>query len=243
VALVTGSAQGIGQALATRLAADGATVAVADLQTGADTVSRITHAGGTAQAFLVDLADAEQISRLHDEVTRSLGSVDILVNNAGIYPQIKLEELTLETWRKVFQVNVEAMFLTTQAFLPAMRERGWGRIINTGSNSAALVVPNLTHYIASKMAVIGFTRGIATEAGADGVTANVVAPSITRTPGTAGLPEAGFASFANLAASQAIHRTEVPDDLAGVVSFLASDDAAFMTGQVLYVDGGVVRTS
>ncbi len=132
------------------------------------------------------------------------------------------------------------MFLMIKEFLPAMRKNGWGRIIDTGSNSVALQVTDVTHYIASKMAVIGLTRGIATEAGSDGVTANVVAPSVVRTPGTAGIPEE---AMTELAAIQSISRVQIPEDLAGVVAFLASDDAGFMTGQVLYVDGGLVRST
>jgi 3-oxoacyl-[acyl-carrier protein] reductase/(S)-1-phenylethanol dehydrogenase len=238
--LVTGSAQGIGRALAERLAADGASVAVVDRVAGVETVASIQAVGGTSHAFIADVTDESRIRDLVSEVSDRLGPVDILVNNAGIYPSISFEELSLETWRHIFQVNVESMFLTTHAFLPTMRERGWGRIINMGSNSVALRVPDLTHYISSKMAVFGLTRGIATEAGPDGVTANVVAPSSVRTPGTSGQPDAAFEALAQM---QAIPRVQVPDDLAGVVSFLASDDSAFMTGQVLYVDGGLVRSS
>lgn len=240
VAVVTGAAQGIGQALALRLAAEGAAVAIVDLKDAADTVATITEAGGTARSFVVDISDPARVTELQAEVSSALGTVDILVNNAGVYPFIPFADLTLEVWRNTFRVNVESMFLMSQAFLPAMKDKGWGRIINTGSNSVALVVPDVTHYIASKMAVIGLTRGLATEGGPHGVTANVVAPSVVRTPGTAAMPEE---AMTGLATTQSVPQVQVPADLAGTVAFLASDDAAFITGEVLYVDGGLVRTS
>ncbi|MER5348659.1 SDR family NAD(P)-dependent oxidoreductase [Streptomyces mirabilis] len=240
VALVTGSAQGIGHAMAVRLAADGAAIAVVDLKNGSETVEAIRQAGGTSRSFIADITDAQRLNDLRDEVSETLGTVDILVNNAGIYPSVPFQDLTLDTWRRVFSVNVESVFLATQTFLPGMRQQKWGRVINTVSNSVALQVPNMTHYMASKLAVVGITRGVATEVGADGITVNAVAPSSVRTPGTAHMPKEAFAGLAGM---QSIARVQVPEDLAGTVSFVASDDAAFMTGQVLYVDGGMVRSS
>ncbi|MER5348635.1 SDR family oxidoreductase [Streptomyces mirabilis] len=238
VALVTGSARGIGATLAKRLADEGAAVAVVDVASGTDTVDAIRAAGGTASAYTADITDDRQVSRLVVEVGDDLGPVDILVNNAGVYPLISYEELTVDEWRRTFAVNVDGVFYTTHAFLPGMKSNGWGRIINVASNSVALQVPGQTHYIASKMALVGVTRGVATEYGAFGVTSNAIAPSGVRTPGTAGIPEEGFQS---LAMSQSIKRPSVPDDLAGTVAFLASDDSAFITGQTIYVDGGMVR--
>jgi 3-oxoacyl-[acyl-carrier protein] reductase/(S)-1-phenylethanol dehydrogenase len=132
------------------------------------------------------------------------------VNNAGIYPRYPFAEITLAQWQRVFAVNVESMMLLSQAVVPGMAELGRGRIINMTSNSVALVIPGITHY---------------------------VAPSVTRTPGTTSMPAE---AFEQLAQGQAIKRVEVPEDLAGVVAFLASDDAAFLTGQTLYVDGGMI---
>ena len=125
-------------------------------------------------------------------------------------------------------------------FLPAMTQRGWGRIVNLTSNSNALTAPGMVHPVASKMAVIGLTRGLASEVGTQGVTVNAIAPSIVRTPGTTHFPEA---MVEGLAATQAIKRVEEPDDLAGTVAFLVSDDAAFLTGQTIYVDGGLIRSA
>ncbi len=240
VAVVTGAANGIGRAYALRLAAEGAEVAVVDLADGSAVVDQITEAGGTGAFFTVDVSDPDQVATLPGQVRQSLGTVDVLVNNAGIYPHAPLAEVTLDDWRRMFAVNVESMFLTVQAFAPAMRERGWGRIVNMTSNSTALVLADSTPYIASKMAIIGLTRGVATELAGFGVTVNAVAPSGVQTPGTADIPSAVFQGLADM---QAIKRIEQPGDLVGTVAFLVSDDAAFLTGQVLYVDGGLVRGS
>jgi 3-oxoacyl-[acyl-carrier protein] reductase/(S)-1-phenylethanol dehydrogenase len=240
IAVVTGAASGIGRAFALRLAAEGAAIAVVDIADGAETVASITAAGGEAASFVTDVSDEKQIAELVAPIEKALGPVDILVNNAGIYPMTPFPDLTIESWRHVFAINVESMFLTTQAFSPGMKTRRWGRVVNVASNSVALQVPGATHYISSKMAVIGLTRGIATEFGEFGITANAIAPSATRTPGTANMPEDGFAALAQM---QSIKRTQVPDDLAGALAFLVSEDAAFVTGQTLYVDGGLVRTS
>ncbi len=238
VALVTGAARGIGAEFAARLAREGAAVAVVDLADGSQTVESIEASGGKAAAYRADITDADAVGAVAPRVRRPLGAVDILVNNAGIYPITLFTEMTAGEWRRVFATNVDAMFHTCRAFLPGMKERGWGRVVNMASNAVALQVPGQAHYIASKMAVIGLTRGIATEFGEFGITANAIAPSGVRTPGTAHLPEEGFAS---LASAQSVKRSSVPADLAGTLAFLASDDAAFITGQTIYVDGGMVR--
>jgi NAD(P)-dependent dehydrogenase (short-subunit alcohol dehydrogenase family) len=143
-------------------------------------------------------------------------------------------------------LNLDAVFLVTRAFAPGMKRRKWGRIVNVSSSTFNTVASGYTHYIASKGGVVGFTRALATEMANHGVTVNAISPSLTRTPGTEGRePRPGRASmdeeFDQIAKLQAIRRVQVPDDLVGVVSFLASEDAAFMTGQTLYVDGGMVR--
>jgi len=239
-AAVTGAAQGIGRAFAERLAAEGAAVAVLDRADAGETVSAIEAAGGTAIGIRVDLTDPAAVDAAARAARESLGVVDILVNNAGIYPNQPLDGMALEDWRNVFAINVDSMFLTSQAFAPGMKERGWGRIINMTSNSVGLVIPGFTHYISAKMAVIGLTRGLATELAEYGITANAIGPSLVRTATTEAGPQLFFDVVPQM---QAIKRVQVPADLTGTLAYLASDDAAFVTGQVFYVDGGLLRSA
>ena len=176
------------------------------------------------------------------------GRCDILVNNAGIYPMQPFDQITFDDWRRVLSVNLDSMFLMTKAFADGMRQRKWGRIINIASDTVSLLVPNLVHYISSKAGVIGFTRSLATEFGEHGVNVNAIAPGLTRTPGTLADKEVpgGMSKeelFEMMVHMQSIKRGEVASDLVGAVSFLASDDAAFITGQTLYVNGGLTRTT
>jgi len=240
VAVVTGAANGIGRAYAGRLAAEGASVAVLDIADGSAAVADIEAAGSKGASFVVDVTDPDQVASAVGEVEAALGAADILVNNAGIYPNQPLAEMSITDWRRMFAVNVESMFLTSQAFTPAMKARGWGRIVNMTSNSVGLVIPGFTHYIAAKMAVIGLTRGLATELAEFGITANAIGPSLVRTATTEAGPEIFFEVVPQM---QAIKRLQLPDDLTGTLAFLVSDDAAFITGQTFYVDGGLVRAS
>jgi len=238
-AVITGAAAGIGRAYALRLAAEGAAVAVLDRADGTPVVKEIHDAGGRAVAVRADLTDPASVAAAQEEVAEQFGAADILVNNAGIYPNQPFGTMTFEDWRAVFTLNVDALFHTAKAFVPGMRERGWGRIVNMTSNSVGLVIPGFSHYVASKMAVIGFTRGLATDLADAGVTVNAIAPSLVRTATT----EAGPAEFFDVVPQlQAIHRVQLPEDLTGMLSFLVSDDAAFVTGQTMYVDGGLVRS-
>jgi 3-oxoacyl-[acyl-carrier protein] reductase/(S)-1-phenylethanol dehydrogenase len=161
------------------------------------------------------------------------------VNNVGTYPVTKWDELTLDEFRRVMAVNLESAFLLCKACIPSMRAGNWGRIVNVTSRTFWLPVPDMAAYLASKGGVIGLTRALATELGAHNITVNVVAPGLTRTATMeASTADAVFAMTANM---QVIKRTQEPEDLVGLVSFLASDDSAFMTGQTLMVDGGLIR--
>jgi NAD(P)-dependent dehydrogenase (short-subunit alcohol dehydrogenase family) len=242
VAVVTGAATGLGRAFADRLSADGALVAVVDVdEAGAQAVAReITKRGGEAVAVVCDVSRPDDVTRMALEVERVLGPATIVVNNAGLSPHISLDDLTFEAWRQVMAVNADGMFLVIKAFLGQMRHERFGRIVNVASNTYGLVIPGFTHYVASKGAVIGLTRAVATELGPEGITANAVAPGLTRTESVVERMEA-TGLFEQMAQMQAIKRSEVPEDVAGVVSFLASEDARFVTGQTIVVDGGLVR--
>ena len=246
IALVTGAAGGLGQAFAQRLAQDGAHVVLVDIKPCDETAKMVEAVGREVMPVVCDITSEEAVGYLAMEVDRRFGRCDILVNNAGIYPIQPFDQVTFADWRRVMALNLDAVFLLAKAFVPGMKRRGWGRVINLSSSSLNTVAPGYTHYIASKGGVVGLTRALATEFGNDGVTVNAVSPSLTRTPGTEGRqPRADRESmdeeFQVLANLQAIKRVQVPSDVAGVVSFLASDAAAFMTGQTLYVDGGMVR--
>ncbi len=246
-AVISGAASGIGQASAVRLAADGAQVVIADRAKADETLKMIADGGAKALAVACDVSDPASVAALKSELEKNGGRCDILVNNAGIYPMQTFDQITFADWRRVLSVNLDSMFLMTKAFADGMRKNGWGRIINIASDTVNLLVPNLVHYITSKAGVIGFSRSLATEFGEHGVTVNTIAPGLTRTPGTIGQKMPGDMTpeklFEMMAHTQSIKRSEVATDLVGAVSFLASDDAAFITGQTLYVNGGLTRST
>jgi NAD(P)-dependent dehydrogenase (short-subunit alcohol dehydrogenase family) len=239
VAVVTGAATGLGQAYARRLAADGAVVCLADVADTAETRRSIADAGGDAWAAPCDVTSEDSVAGFMGGLLDRYGRCDILVNNAGIYPMLSFEDTSLSDLRRINAVSLEGTFLLSQAALPAMKDRGWGRIVNIATTTAWLVVPGFSAYIASKMAVIGLTRAMATELGEYGITVNCACPSLVRTVTTAAGPQAAW--FEDIASRQAIKQVQEPDDMVGLVSFLCSDDARFVTGQTVLADGGLVR--
>lgn len=240
-ALITGAAAGIGQAYAERLAADGANVVVADIADGAETVGLVEAAGGQAIAVECDVSSGEAVAAAAAAAQESFGTVDILLHNAGIYPIQEFKDMSFEDWRKVMSVNLDSAFHLCHELLPGMREQEWGRVIIVASNTFHAGIGGMAHYIASKGGLIGFLRSLAAEVGEEGVTVNGIAPSLVRSKGTIEGPHEELGLFEFVAQGQAIKRTQQPADLVGAASFLASDDAAFITGQTICVDGGWVR--
>lgn len=248
IAIVSGGSSGIGQAAAVRLAEDGCEIVIADLNPSTETLTLVERAGGKATAIKCDVSDPASVAAFGKKVENGAGRCDILVNCAGIYPSQSFEEIDFDDWRRVLSVNLDSMFLMTKAFFGGMKERRWGRIINFASDTVNLVVPGLIHYIASKAGVVGLTRALATEFGEYAITVNAIAPGLTRTPGTLARKEipGGMTQeeFFNLVAGmQSIKRPELVSDLVGTVSYLASDDSAFVTGQTIFVNGGLTRST
>jgi 3-oxoacyl-[acyl-carrier protein] reductase len=243
IAIVTGAARGIGAGVAKRLAADGLSVAVLDLDETAckRVVDEIAAAGGRAIAVGADVADEEQVAAAVDRVVRELGSPTVLVNNAGIIRDNLLFKMSLEDWDLVMKVHLRGSFLLTRAVESHMREAGWGRIVNLSSTSA-LGNRGQANYAAAKAGVQGFTKTLALELGRYGVTANAIAPGFIETEMTAATAErigVPFEEFKKGAAAQIpVARTGKPEDIAHAVSFFASEGAGFVSGQVLYVAGG-----
>ena len=234
LALVTGAGQGIGQAIALALAERGAQVIATDLAPPDETARKI---GSSASALQLDVTQEEQWRSAAAKI-REIGEVDIVVNNAGYFPNRSIDELDLATWRKTFATNLDSHFLSVKYFLPAMRKKKWGRFVGISSNMVGLAIPGMSHYIATKMGIIGFMRGLANDVANDGITANAVLPGLTNTLATA--PQSEDQKRATWE-QQAIKRMEEPEDVTGAVLFLTSDDAAFITGQAIVVDGGQYR--
>lgn len=241
VAVVTGGGAGIGQAYARRLASLGHRVAVADVASTDETEKQVRDLGGEFYSRRCDVSSAADVAAFADGVRDRFGSVGILIHNAGIYPISFFDQLDWATWRRIMDVNLDSVFHLTKAFLPGMTSAGWGRIVVMASTTFHGGAPGLSAYTASKGALIGFVRSLASEVGQHGVTVNAIAPSIVHTPGTAAGPQAALGIFDHAVQAQAIKRIGEPDDLAGAMAFLISDDAAFMTGQTLLVDGGLER--
>ena len=175
-----------------------------------------------------------------EAVDDRFGRCDIVVNNAGIYPFALIDDLDEALWEKTLRVNLHAHFFSAKAFLPLMRRNKWGRFVNISSNSIGTPTIGLSHYMAAKMGVIGFVRGLANEVGDEGITVNAILPALTNTPGTSNIPD-DLKKGAWMA--QAIKRFAQPHDIVGPILFLTSEDSAFVTGQALVADGGLYKIS
>ncbi|MCX8506889.1 MAG: glucose 1-dehydrogenase [Alphaproteobacteria bacterium] len=238
--VVTGGAAGIGRGLAEAFAEQGADIAIADIHDASEIEEKIKNLGRKFIYRHTHVADPDQVAKFGQEIHEKWGKCDILINNAGIYPMQHFDEMTLDQWREMFAINVESQFLFAKQFVPQMIRQKWGRIINITSTAFWIKTDGLVHYVASKGAVIGFTRALASELGNSGITVNAIAPSLVRTHTTEVTHM--IEQFREVTEQlQAISRLEEPKDLTGAALFLASDYASFITAQVLAVDGGMVR--
>lgn len=243
VAIVTGAARGIGAATALRLAKDGHAVAVLDLDESAcaSTVSAITEAGGRAIAVGVDVSQADQVEAAVNRVADELGAPSILVNNAGIIRDNLIFKMTEDDWDAVMAVHLRGAFLMTRAVQAHMTKERYGRIVNLSSSSAQ-GNRGQANYSAAKAGLQGFTKTLAIELGKFGVTANAVAPGFIQTEMTRSTAERMGVSFEDFIAHSAsqipVQRVGQPDDIAATISFLCSEEAGFVSGQVIYVAGG-----
>ncbi|PPR09480.1 MAG: (S)-1-Phenylethanol dehydrogenase [Alphaproteobacteria bacterium MarineAlpha11_Bin1] len=241
VAFITGAATGIGQRYAKRLAEEGVDIAVIDISDTEETVDLIMRSGRLGRGYICDVSSHKDIAAMAETALSDFGRCDILINNAGIYPNVDFDDISFDDWRRVMALNLDALFLTAKKFVPGMKERGWGRIVNVSSSTLATPVTGYVHYIASKGGVVGFTRALASDLAAYGITVNAVSPSLVPTTGTQITEPRSEERFRMVANMQAIKKIQEADDVVGTMAFLTSDDSSFVTGQTIYVDGGWVR--
>lgn len=239
VALVTGGAQGIGRAIALRFANEGAKVVVIDVvaDKASAVVDEITAAGGAAMAVACDVTQRDQVEAAIQTILGAYGQIDILCNNAGITRDARLVKMTEEQFDQVISVNLKGVFNLTQAVAPHMIERGYGRIISTSSVVGIYGNFGQTNYVATKAGVIGMTRVWARELGPKGITANAIAPGFIATDMVKTVPQEVLDRFTGMTP---VRRLGQPEDIAYAYLFLASEEASFINGAVLSVDGGLV---
>ncbi|ADD42550.1 SDR family oxidoreductase [Stackebrandtia nassauensis] len=243
-AIVTGGAHGIGAGIARRFAADGLAVAIVDInaERAAATAESITADGGTAIALPTDIGDAQATTDAVNTAAERLGGVGVLVNNAGYARDADLPDMTTAQWDEVINIHLNAAFHTVKAAHPYMREAGWGRIINISSISA-LGTPGRVNYSAAKAGLLGYTKSLALELAPEGITANAIAPGFIvsdMTAATAKRLGRDFDEHQRIAAdSIPVGRVGRPEDIAHAAAFFAAEAAGFITGQVVYVSGGV----
>jgi 2-hydroxycyclohexanecarboxyl-CoA dehydrogenase len=242
-AIVTGAGSGIGRAIAQRLAEDGHAIAILDLDGAAAEaiVGELRQKGHEAMApGSVDVSDRAQVDEAVQRVRDALGPVLVLVNNAGLAGFTPFLKITGEEWDRILAVNLNGPFYCTQAVLPDMIDAGWGRIVNISSSSAQGGQQYMAHYVSSKAGLIGLTKALALEFGPKGITVNTIPPGFVDTPMLRASEERGLlgGSVDRIAEATPVRRPGRPDDIAAACAFLVSDDAGYITGQVIGVNGG-----
>ena len=242
VAIVTGAGRGIGAVYAGALAAEGARVAVADIIDTGATVDAVERAGGKALGVTCDVTDPEQVRAMVAGTIEAFGKVDILVTNAALFADLEFKpflEIDEGEWDRVLRVNLRGVFTCAKAVVPEMRRNGYGKIVNISSGTVFKGTPMMLHYVSSKGAVVAFTRALAREVGDAGIQVNALAPGLTMSEEVAAKQQWAAIKDAN-AATRAIRRDAMPEDLIGAMLFLCSSDSDFVTGQTLVCDGGSV---
>ncbi|HUC37754.1 MAG TPA: 3-oxoacyl-ACP reductase FabG [Acidimicrobiales bacterium] len=241
-AIVTGGGSGIGRAIAERLAAEGHAVAIfdRDQESATSVAEKISASGATAVALTVDVTDRPRIDAAVAEVRERLGPATVLVNSAGLDGFDRFLSITEDTWDRILAVNLTGTFHCCQAVVPGMIEAGWGRIVNISSSSAHSGQPLMTHYVAAKAGVIGFTKALALELGPKGITVNTIPPGFIDTPMLRAAEAKGLlGNGLEYHASQTpVRRAGRPEDIAAACAFLVRDEASYITGQVIGVNGG-----
>ncbi|MEK9643994.1 MAG: 3-oxoacyl-ACP reductase family protein [Alphaproteobacteria bacterium] len=241
VCVVTGAAQGIGATYARALAEEGAKIVVSDIDDAAGVAEEINAAGGEAAAILCDVSDWDACQALVAQTVERFGRIDVLVNNAAIFGTLdraSIDEISPELFDRVLKVNVGGTFLCTKAAVPAMREQGYGKIINISTSRIFAGLPFYLHYDASKGAVFGMTRAMAKELGDAGIRVNAIAPGSTMSENVKARTDWRDGGPAAKLAGRSLKRLQDPADLIGACIFLASGESDFVTGQTIVVDGG-----
>jgi NAD(P)-dependent dehydrogenase (short-subunit alcohol dehydrogenase family) len=242
ITLVTGGSGGIGSAACQAFARAGASVAVhywRGSDRADDVVRAIEAEGGRAFALQADITNPAEVARMMGELTDFAGEpkLDVLFNNAGVFPRAPVSEISVDAWDQVMAVNLRGSFLCVREALPLLQASRSARVINISSNTAERGTPGTLHYVTSKAGIVGFTRALARELAPSGITVNCVVPSLVATESA----DVAYAhSIDAVVAAQSIQRRQVPDDLVGLLVFLASDGSAFITGQTMNADGGLV---
>jgi NAD(P)-dependent dehydrogenase (short-subunit alcohol dehydrogenase family) len=242
VVIVTGGARGLGKIYALRLAEEGARIVAADVVDGSEVREAILKKGGEAITIQTDVSHEESVEAMVQAAIERFGRIDVLINNAALFTALEKKpfyEITAEEWDRVQGVNVKGTFLCCKAVYPQMKEQGKGKIINISSGTFYMGSPLFLHYVTSKGGIIGLTRALAREVGDAGISVNAVAPGLTVSETVKSSLMYPEGALKMVAAGRCFKRDETPEDLIGVVVFLASDDSDFITGQTLVVDGGV----